>query len=198
MRLRRRKGLLPSLFFLAFCLALTFAPLALAASGSSSEGDSSAKLWDLLWRTMNFTAVVVVLVIVLKKPISQTLRGRTESIKDELEGLEAKKDEAQRQLEETLARLENLEAEKEKILAGFKAQGENEKARILSEAETMAQRIKEQARLRIEQEITEAKAQLTDEIAELSVTRAMELVKKNINSEDQKRLMEESLNKMVG
>jgi len=193
---------------LVFCLALAVSPLALAASGPSSHGeeaaegsghgDSSAKLWDLLWRTTNFAAVVAVLVLVLRKPLSQSLRHRTESIKDELDGLESRKDEAQRQLEETLARLENLEAEKEKILDGFKAQGENEKVRILAEAETMAQRIKEQARLRIDQEIAEAKAQLTDEIAELSVARALELVKKNINSEDQQRLMEESLNKMVG
>ena len=149
------------------CLPVLLAPaLALASGGgehgstaaAESHGDSGQKLWDLLWRTMNFAAVVAVLFFLLRKPISQGLRNRRESIREELDSLEAKKNKAQQELEETLRKIEGLAAEKEKIIAELKAQGENEKARILAEAEEMAARIKDQTRLRIDQEVEQAKA----------------------------------------
>ncbi len=194
---RLRQGLL-----LFVCLAVVLAPaLALASSGgeaAAEHGDSGQKVWDLVWRTMNFAAVVLVLVLLLRKPIGQGLRNRRESIKEELDSLEAKKNEAQGELEETLRKIEGLAAEKEKIIAELKAQGESEKVKILAEAEEMAGRIRDQARLRIDQEVEQARAQLTDEIAELSVAKAVELVQKNITAEDQDRLVEESLNRMTG
>ncbi len=197
------KRLLPGLLLL-FCLLAFMPPVLALASGGGAEtaaeghGDSNQKLWDLLWRTMNFAAVVAVLVLLLRKPLSQGLRNRRESIREELDSLETKKAEAQQELDETLKKIDGLSAEKEKIISELKAQGESEKTKILAEAEEMAGRIKDQARLRIDQEVQQARAELTDEIAELSVTRAVELVQNNITAEDQDRLVEESLNRMTG
>ncbi|MBW1714115.1 MAG: ATP synthase F0 subunit B, partial [Deltaproteobacteria bacterium] len=188
-----RAGLLASLFLLAALLA-GGGSWVLAASGSqgsqavesaegkalqeshqeAGHGSDNQKVWDLIWRTMNFVAVLAVFVILLRKPLSSALRGRRESIKEELESLEASKEKAQAELEETLARLEGIKAEKEKIIEEFTAYGQAEKAKILAEAEEMAARIKEQARLRIEQEVEQARNHLTEEIAELSVAKAMD------------------------
>jgi F-type H+-transporting ATPase subunit b len=197
------KRLVPGLLLFSV-LIVALAPVLAMASGGGGEGaaeahgDSSQKLWDLLWRTMNFAAVVAVLFFLLRKPISQGLRNRRTSIKEELESLEAKKEEAQKELEETRLKIDGLAAEKEEIISELKAQGEREGAKILAEATEMAARIEEQARLRIDQEVQLARAELTDEIADLSVAKAVELVQKNITAEDQDRLVEESLNRMTG
>lgn len=180
-------------------LLLGGAGLVWAASGGGGEhGGSDQKVWDLVWRTMNFAAVVAVLFFLLRKPLSQALRDRREGIKDELESLEAKRNQVEKELTETLARLDGMTQEKDKILADFQAQGEAERDKILKEAEVMAERIKEQAKLRIEQEVDQARQDLTQEIADLSVARAVELVKENITPDDQDRLVNESLAKMVG
>jgi F-type H+-transporting ATPase subunit b len=182
---------------LVLVLTLALGGLALASSGGA-EGAESQKVWDLIWRIMNFAAVVAVLVILLRKPLGQALRGRREGIREELERLEAHRAEAQAELAQAQAELSALAAERDKVLAEYVAQGEAEKARILAEAEAMAERLKDQARKRIELELQAAKKSLTAEVAEAAMAQAAELVKKNISAADHERLRDESLSKMVG
>ncbi len=91
------KRLLPGLL-LFVCLIVLAPPAMVMASGGGdaqhaeeSQGDSNQRAWDLIWRTMNFAAVVAVLVVLLRKPIGRGLRNRRESIKEELDTLESKR-----------------------------------------------------------------------------------------------------------
>jgi len=164
---------------------------------TDAHGDSSARLWDLFWRAMNFLVVVLVLFFVLRKPLPAMLANRRKAIKEELEHLEAQKEEAQAQLDEAAARLKTIEAEKEKILQDFVAQGETEKARILAEADAAAARIKEQTRMSIDYEVEKARSELQEEVAEASATKALDLLKSKITPADRDRLVDEYLNKVV-
>jgi F-type H+-transporting ATPase subunit b len=60
----------------------------------------------------------------------------------------------------------------------------------------MAERIKAQAQFTIDQETQQAKAELRQEIAELSASLAEDLLKQNINKDDQQRLVNEYLDKV--
>ncbi len=160
--------------------------------------ESAERIRDLIWRAINALAVVLVLFFLLRKPLSQALANRRRSIEDDLENLEKRKEETQRALEEALVKLKAVEAEKDKIVQEFLTQGEVEKARILAEAEDMALRLKEQARRSIEQETAAAKTQLQEEIAELSVAKALEMIKVKITPDDRDRLVNEYLNKVAG
>ncbi len=164
---------------------------------STHETTSSDKVWDLIKRTMNAAAVVIVLVFLLRKPLSQALSNRTKSIKEELENLEARKKEAESALDEMLERLKKIQDEKEKVIAEFVVQGEAEKAKILKEAETMAERMKEQARMFIDQEVDKAKSELQQEIAEQAAAKALELIQAKITPEDRDRLVDEYLKQVV-
>lgn len=169
------------------------------AAGHGGEHHSSftdEKFWDFIWRVMNFAVLFIVLFFLLRKPLSQGLKQRSANIKAELEELEAKREEAKRQYAVLEGRLQEAEKERELILEEFKTQGEREKQKIIEEASTMAERIKAQAQFTIEQETEAAKSELKREIAEMSAALAEDLLKQNINDEDQGRLVDEYLDRV--
>ena len=63
-------------------------------------------------------------------------------------------------------------------------------------ADELAERIKAQAQFTIEQETQQAKGELRQEIADLSASLAEDLLKQNINDDDQQRLVNEYLDKV--
>lgn len=195
LKTQRLRLLLSFGVFAAIILGLS--ALAYASGGGEHQSSyTDEKFWDFIWRVMNFTVLLVVLVFVLKKPLSQGLKQRTEGIKQELEELEAQREEARREYAVLEGRLQETEAERELILDDFRAQGEREKAKIISEAHTMAERIKATAQFTIDQETASAKAELKREITDMSAALAEDLLKQNINDDDQARLVDEYLERV--
>ncbi|NVL90242.1 MAG: ATP synthase F0 subunit B [Desulfobacterales bacterium] len=167
------------------------------ASSEGGHGDNSGKVKDLIWRTMNFGVLAVALIFLLRKPIAKGLAARRQGIKDQLDDLERQKREAEKQLAEYKEKLTRLDEEVEKIVADYVQQGEAVKVKIIEEAKSAAEKLQEQAKKNIEHEFQKARQQLTAEMAEQAVTMAEELIKKHINDEDQKRIIDEYLTKVV-
>lgn len=164
---------------------------------ASSEGGHS--MWPDFWqRVLNFVILMSVLIFVFKKlNVKGFLAKRTESIANTLNELEAKKKEAEKTYEEYKQKLNQLDKETDRILQEYIEQGEREKARIIANAEKAAVEIREQTDIAIEQEIKSAKEGLQQEIAELSVTAAEVLLKEKIGEEDQQKLVDEFMTKVV-
>ena len=181
--------LLILLFFFGFSI-----PTALSASGE----DAGEKGWTSTdwFRVMNFAVLVIALVFVLRKPLSQALGARITSIKSQLEDLDARKAEAEKQLDEYNQKLSRLEKESEKIVEDYIKQGNEAKARILKEAESAAEKLRVQARRNIEHEFQQAKLKLQGEIFESSLAKAEEIIAVKISGEDQDRLVDEYLRKV--
>ena len=168
---------------------------ALCASG---EG-SGTKGWVSTdtFRVMNFAVLVIALVFVLRKPLSQALSSRIKVIKDQLEDLEVQKTAAEKQLDDYNQKLAELEKEAEKIVEDYIRQGNEAKARILKGAEASAEKLQVQARRNIEHEFGQAKLELQKEIFEKSLAKAEEIIKSKITGEDQDRIVDEYLKKVV-
>ncbi len=149
------------------------------------------------YRVLNFLALVGFLYFVMRKPVSQFLGGRIKGIQEQLKELELKKTEAEKRLAEYNNRLALLGQEAEKIISGYRAQGEAARAKIIAEAESAAAKLEEQARRNIEQEFKKAKKFLETEVLEKAIARAQERLSKGITGEDQDRLVEEYLQKVV-
>ncbi len=159
-------------------------------------GIPTAKWWDLLWRTLNFAVLLIVLIKVLAKPIANGLRARQQSIKEQFTDLEERKvkaDSAYQTYEEKLA---SIDQEVSDIIQSAIAQGETEKSRIIDEASRAAEDIKRQAEMAIQHELAEAKLQLREEVANQAVVMAEELIKKNLQEADQVKLIEDYLAKV--
>jgi F-type H+-transporting ATPase subunit b len=114
-----------------------------------------------------------------------------------LEDLEARKEDAEKKLAEYNERLSQLEKEAETIVEDYIKQGNEAKARILKEAESSAEKLKSQARRNIEYEFEQAKLKLQQEIFETSLEKAEELIKNKFSEDDQDRIVDEYLKKVV-
>ncbi|MFZ5774103.1 MAG: F0F1 ATP synthase subunit B [Thermodesulfobacteriota bacterium] len=186
----------------ALLSALTLLALATVAQASGDAhgggGIPAEKLWDLLYRVLNFAALVFILVYFLRKPLSSGLNSRREAIQDQLDSLESRKAEAEQLYREAEGRLAKLDAEVEAIIAEAVKQGEAEKAKIIADAERAAGDIKRQADMAVAHELAEAKTRLKAEVAEQAVLLAEELIKKNIQPDDQTRMVEASLARVGG
>jgi F-type H+-transporting ATPase subunit b len=166
-------------------------------AAGESHGISPAKIKDLIYRVMNFVAAVLILYFILRKPIRQFFSSRRQEIENTLKDLEQKKIEGEARVRELEAKLAGIQSEREAILAEYVREGEAEKAKIIDQAQAMSARIQQQAQVAVRQEIDKAKQDLKREIAEMSTAMAEELVRKNINAQDQDRLVAEYLEKVV-
>ena len=166
---------------------------------ASSEGGKSDfnKNKDLIYRVMNFALLAGVIFFLVRKPAAKGLAARREGIKDQLDDLERQKEEAQKQLAETKQKVSNLDADVERIMAEYVQMGEAARVRILDEARASAGKLQEQAKKNIEYEFASAKQQLMAEMADQAVATAEELIRKNIQDQDQERIIDEYLEKVV-
>ena len=179
---------------LVVLLCLSFGT-AMAASG----GDSGSKGWVKTdwFRVMNFVVLAGALVFVLRKPVSKALSSRIKGIQEQLKSLEAQRAEAEKQLAQYNEKLSQLESEAAKIVDAYIKQGNEAKAKILKEAEQTAEKLQAQARRNIEHEFEKAKQKLQQEIVESSLQKAEKSLKKEITAQDQDKLIDEYINKVV-
>ena len=190
-------------FFLVMAMMLIICSIspAFGSGGGEGEGhgDAAPKGWVKTdtYRVMNFAVLAVGLFLLLRKPVSQALNDRIKGIKEELTELEAKKREAEEKLVKYNEQIASLDKEAETILAEYVRQGEEARDRILKESEAAAAKLEEQAKRNIEHEFKAAKAKLQEEILEKALAKAEALVKDKITSDDQDRLVDDYLDKVV-
>lgn len=187
------------LFILLAISAISFASEAGghgAPAGPTFWGIATTKWWDLLWRTLNFAVLIIVLIKVLSKPLANGLRARQQSIKEQFTDLEERKAEADKAYQTYEEKLSAIDLEISDIIQAAVTQGEAEKERIIEEAKRAAQDIKRQAEMAIQHELAQAKLQLREEVANQAVMMAEELIRKNLQETDQVKLIEDYLAKV--
>ncbi len=170
----------------------------IASSGGEHGGEHGGG-WAATdtYRVMNFAVLAIALFFLLKKPVSQFLGDRIQGISDQLKELEAKKIEAEKKLAEYNERLSMLGKESEKIIEQYKQQGEAAREKILKEAEAAAGKLEEQAMRNIDHEFKQARKLLEEEVFEKAIAKAEDRLKTNITDQDQEKLVDEYLTKVV-
>ena len=140
--------------------------------------------------------MLIVLIKVLAKPVANGLRARQQSIKEQFTDLEERKAEADMAYQTYEEKLASIDQEVSDIIQAAIAQGEAEKARIIEEANRAAEDIKRQAEMAIQYELAAAKLRLREEVAGQAVVMAEELIRKNLQEDDQVKIIENYLAKV--
>ncbi len=186
------KGILLSALFLGLGAGLVF------SAEEGAHGVSPSQIKNLIWWSVNFLALVVLLYKLLKKPVVNFFRSRQENILKQYQELLAKKKEAEARYLELQEKVKNLKEEAEAIYKNYVEQGMREKEKILEEAKLQAERLKEQAQLYISQEMEKAKDLLRVELAQEAVKLAEEILKKGVTEEDQRVLYRNFVEQIKG
>ncbi|MGK7344398.1 MAG: F0F1 ATP synthase subunit B family protein [Candidatus Nitrospinota bacterium M3_3B_026] len=172
----------------------------LAAAGAAhAAGLEHAENWD--WardggRILNAGVVLGLVGWMLVRYGKPFFQKRAESIADRFASIEESRRQAETKLAEYEKRLAAAGAEAEKIRKEAEAEGELIRKRAIAQAEEAAEKIMEKASERIGMETRAAREKLMKEAAGAAVELAEEILKKNLGPEDQKKLVENYLEKM--
>lgn len=188
-------------------LALTLGMVVLGAAVAFAEGHggghgaapnplSHEKLMDLLWRTTNFIALLIILVKFGSKPIASALGSRRMAIVNRFEELNTRRGEVEQTYKKYEEKLGRIDQEVQEILNTAKAQAELERQKIIGEATRAAADIKRKAELAVQYEFSQARKALQDEIAEQATQMAEAMIRKNFTEADQSKLVNEYLEKV--
>ena len=183
-------------------LVTTFVAVMCGVVWASSGGDGHGGVHNAwlkidTWKVLNFGILVVVGFFLAKKPVSNFFSSRAKSIEGEIKELEQKKADAQKKLAEYQTKFKNLDQESKQIVKDYIKQGEEARTRILAEASAQAEKLEDMAKRNIEQEFKSAKTKLRQEIVEMAMEKAEEVIIDSISSDDQDRLVDEYLKKVV-
>jgi len=139
---------------------------------------------------LNFIILIVLLVKFTRKPLTGYLQDRHETIKKDLDQAAVLRDQARTKLDEIEAKLGQLDDEVAQIRADVAQDAKLEKERIIEAAHKEAERIIKQADKAMDREIRRARRTLESEAVEAALKMAEELVAKNINFSDRKKINE--------
>ena len=192
----KRSEVLHNLARLCLLMLLVLAPVAAFASGDGGHADGGVVFKDFLYRCFNFALLVALLVYFLRKPIREGLTSRREGIEKTLADAEAAKEAAEAKYREYSEKLAKATEEIENITASIHREGELERDKILAAAKEMAVKIEQEAESKASGVVAKARTELREEAARLAVELAEDMLKKQVSADDQKRLVDEYMQKM--
>lgn len=183
---------------LALLMAVALPALALASGGGGGEHhvDSGVILKDFIWRCVNFAVLVGLLGYFISKPLRNGLQNRRVEIEKTLTDAAAARDAAEAKARDYQEKLVKASAEIETIYAAIRREGELERDKILASAKEMAAKIEQEADAKAANAVARARTELRAEAAHLAVELAEELLAKSVTAADQKRLIDEYMQKV--
>lgn len=188
----RTSHLLFSIMFVIF--TLVFSSLAFGADEAVHGGEW--KEW--LWKVVNFSILVFVLVKFMGKPLRAFLKQRTELIEKSLKEAKEAKELAGKALVDIENKLRLKDKEVEEILAQARLAAKKEHDALIQQGERMKDKILEQAKNNIDYELKLAKDSIKAEAIEIAVELAEKKIKEKLSGDKQVQLLEESLARIEG
>lgn len=194
-RMKRMMTVLAALALVALSVSVV-----LASGGGEAAGghqvDSGVIAKDFAWRILDFALMAGLLVYLLAKPIKNGLAGRRDGIEKALSDAVSAREAAEAKFAEYDVKLTKAAAEIEEMSTAIRRDGELERDRILANAREMAQKITSEAEKTAESEILRARTELRQEASRLAIAMAEDLLKKQINTADQQRLVNEYMSQV--
>ena len=146
-----------------------------------------------MWTIVTFFIVLAILKWKAWGPLIDALDKREEDIRNALSSAEKAKEEAGKVAEDYEEMIRKAQAEAQKIVAESKAAGEKVREEIKVTAEKEAGDILEKAQHQIQTEKEKAVQEIRSSVVEFSLQAATKVIEKNVDSEDNRRLIKETV-----
>jgi len=131
-----------------------------------------------------------------KMRVQDRFKADYEKIQGSIESARIAKEEAEVKLKELDQKLEQLNEEIVRLKAAAAKEADEEKKKILEAAQKEAERIVEQAHRDIDSEVEIARKELRKQLAEQAVGRSREIIEREVNDQDQKRLISDYIDRL--
>ena len=171
-------------------------PVTLAASSGGGSFLVSPNVGLMIWTLIVFGISMWLLSKFAFPRIAEALDKRQRAIEDSIAASERTRAEADRLLAEYRERLADARQQADDIVARARKTGEAHEHEVLAEARAKREEMMEQTRRDIEAETRRAIQQIRSEVADLTVAATEKVTRKTLDSDDQRRLVEEALSEL--
>jgi F-type H+-transporting ATPase subunit b len=150
----------------------------------------------MIWTLIAFLVALFVLRKYAWPAITEALDKRQRAIEESIETAERARTEAAELLEDYRGRLRDARAQADEIVARARKAGEVHERESLDDAKRRREELLEQTRRDIQAETRRAIQEIRAEVADLTILATEKVTRKTLDSEDQKRLVEEALGEL--
>jgi F-type H+-transporting ATPase subunit b len=147
----------------------------------------------LAWTVLTFVLLLVVLKKVAWGPILDALEARENEIKEALYAAEKAREEAKRVSSDYEDAIRKAQAEAQQIISDAKTAGEKVKLDLEAVASEKADEIIEKAKAQIDAERIKVISEIKSVAVEISLSAAAKVIEKNLDSDDNRKLVNEAL-----
>jgi F-type H+-transporting ATPase subunit b len=168
-------------------------PLALAAEGPGHGGGHGEHGFDIgtfAFQLFNFGVLLFIVIRLGGGAVNKALQTRHDKMKTELEEASRLRADAEARLAVQTQRLDHLEKEVTGLRGRMADEAASEKARLIAASEDRARRIEHETRFLLDQQVKQAEVSFRAEVASAAARVAEELLRWQVNADDQRRLAE--------
>ncbi len=157
---------------------------------------SGSTIATSVWVIVIFVIMLIILYPTAWKNVLAGLKAREDRIRNDIADAEKAREKAEASLKEYQAQLATAEAKVREMLSAAAAEGERIATAIKMQAQQEAEAAKERAVKEIEASKRQAIQEIYAEAANLSVAVAEKILRRNLNADDQRELVNRSLAEM--
>jgi F-type H+-transporting ATPase subunit b len=171
-------------------------PLVIAQTTTTEESSNflvSPDVGLMIWTVLAFLVAFFVLRKWAWPAITEALDKRQRAIEESIDTAERARTEAAGLLEEYRERLKEARGQADEIVARARKAGEVHERESLEEARAKRDELMEQTRRDIQAETRRAIQEIRNEVADLTIMATEKVTRKALDSDDQRRLVEEAL-----
>ncbi|MDQ0257195.1 F-type H+-transporting ATPase subunit b [Evansella vedderi] len=152
---------------------------------------------DAVYQILGFLVLMWLLKRYALGPVMDMMEKREKHVADQISSAEKNREEAEKYLAEQREAIQTARNEAKEIVERTKKLSEQQASEIIASAKKDAERIKETAIAEINQEKEQAISALREQVSTLSVLVATKVIEKELNEQEQEKLIRETL-KEVG
>lgn len=172
-----------------------------SAIGKPESSDFVEKVipnfWAFLVQLIAFILMMVIVIKLAYKPVSNFLAKRKEYVNNNLKEAEIKNEEASRNLEETKANLQGSQKEAIQIIQDARKQAEVQRGEILEEANKDAEKAKIKAMEDIEIAKNKAMKEMHDEVIDIAMEATKNILNREVNANDDKAMLDDFVSELI-
>ncbi|MDQ3031492.1 MAG: ATP synthase F0 subunit B [Myxococcota bacterium] len=142
---------------------------------------------------VNFALLLVVLWLLMRKSLPEFLSNRRAAVVQGMEEAARVTAEANAKHKEYSERIDNLDAELDRLRDEMRRAGMDERDRIVADAGVRGEKMREEARFLIDQQMKQLREDLTREAIEAAVAAAEAVLVQSTSAQDQERLAKDYL-----
>jgi F-type H+-transporting ATPase subunit b len=150
----------------------------------------------MIWTLIAFLITYFILKKYAFPRIQDALEKRAAAVAESIDAARATREEADQLLQEYRERLREAREQADDIVHRARQSSERFQDESKAEAKRQREEMMEQTRREIEQETRRALGEIRREVADLTISATEKVMRKSLDEEDQKRLVEEALSEV--